>query len=653
IPTTLNLNAAQYITLHVAKFGSAFGSNFWSWFVQEVGPSSTPLGNTAQLVARPQYPGPTDLLQFFATVHTCKIAYKVMYDIDINAYLVREPLAVPPNWELNAALPALTSTGKPYYSTQEWFGFGDITVAFGEYDPANPNKHQDFRGKVRPYCGEITLPTVRVANPAGGNVFQDGADFISHSYLLYLIWQPWLGTALPTLTFDEMAVNIAMRMLSKKFDPALFGCPGCTGTLPTSTEIQDTADWYASAVKGIVDQGYIDMTSMTDWTNPAMAYGWAGAAIWYNRMVEVNGDFTDAVFNLPLVTKYPEIQEWIQEARAKENMSVTGANRFEPTLRNRDIKFSDAHEKEILKAMNQTYALWGGDPNIKPEESQNIVVDAINTVFQKSGLWSFQQNEAVHPLAGLIALGRSMLTHSVMAFAGGTALGVIPLLGAKGLLADAASGLSSAVLTIAYVGLSVGIILYYVVPFLPFIYFFFAVATWAKTIFEAMVGIPLWALAHLRYDGEGLPTRQSMFGYYLLVDIFLRPALTVFGLIASGVIFYALARTLNNTFDLVVSNLSGFDEATAKTLGAAAVGSLNFNRGPIDQMAFTLIYTVVVYMMGMSCFKLIDQIPNNALRSMGAGISTFASMIREDSGQRVSGAYMTGARLTGDEISGL
>ena len=62
--------------------------------------------------------------------------------------------------------------------------------------------------------------------------------------------------------------------------------------------------------------------------------------------------------------------------------------------------------------------------------------------------------------------------------------------------------------------------LFYIIPFMPFIYFFFAVGTWVKAIFEAMVGVPLWALAHIRIDGQGLPGDAAMNGYYLLLEIF-------------------------------------------------------------------------------------------------------------------------------------
>ena len=111
------------------------------------------------------------------------------------------------------------------------------------------------------------------------------------------------------------------------------------------------------------------------------------------------------------------------------------------------------------------------------------------------------------------------------------------------------------ILSTAFVGLTAGLVLYYIVPFLPFIYFFFAVATWVKSIFEAMVGVPLWALAHLRIDGEGLPGNSAANGYFLILEIFLRPILTIFGLIAATLIFTAQVRVLHFLWQIVTENL--------------------------------------------------------------------------------------------------
>ena len=49
-------------------------------------------------------------------------------------------------------------------------------------------------------------------------------------------------------------------------------------------------------------------------------------------------------------------------------------------------------------------------------------------------------------------------------------------------------------------------------------------------------------------------------------------------------------------------------------------------RGVIDTFFFTIIYAVLCYMIALSSFKLIDQVPNQILRWMGEQIKT----IQED-----------------------
>jgi hypothetical protein len=45
-------------------------------------------------------------------------------------------------------------------------------------------------------------------------------------------------------------------------------------------------------------------------------------------------------------------------------------------------------------------------------------------------------------------------------------------------------------------------------------------------------------------------------------------------------------------------------------------------------------YAIIVYMIGMSCFKLIDLVPNNILRYMGSNVSTFSDK-QEDPAQNL------------------
>ena len=192
------------------------------------------------------------------------------------------------------------------------------------------------------------------------------------------------------------------------------------------------------------------------------------------------------------------------------------------------------------------------------------------------------------------------------------------------------------------------------------------------TIFEAMVGAPLWALAHLRLDGEGLPGDSAMNGYYLIFEIFLRPVLSVFGLVAAMIIFTAQVRVLHFIWPIVISNAAGIEEASAVATNSGpgfgtntGVGRVEIPRGPVDQFFFTVIYTIIVYMMAIASFKLIDRIPDNILRFMGAGVSTFSDINADPTegltryaafggltvGQQLSGAAQQGSAELGGQLA--
>jgi len=225
---------------------------------------------------------------------------------------------------------------------------------------------------------------------------------------------------------------------------------------------------------------------------------------------------------------------------------------------------------------------------------------------------------------------------------------------------------SSFILSTAFVGLTAGLVLYYIVPFLPFVYFFFAVTSWVKSIFEAMVGVPLWALAHLRIDGEGLPGNSAANGYFLLFEIFLRPILTIFGLVAATLIFTAQVRVLHFLWSIVTENLTGFDNDP--TINVFGEGRIAFKRSIVDQFFFQVIYAIIVYMMAIAAFKLIDKIPDNLLRWMGSQVSAFGDMNQEDgveglsryaalsgatAGQSLARGVQTAAQQTGGSVGNL
>ncbi len=386
-------------------------------------------------------------------------------------------------------------------------------------------------------------------------------------------------------------------------------------------------------------------TAYSDYTQEMAELGWGGAGVWYNRIAEINGGWIDAVKGVPSFDKFPLVMEQIRAKKARENEHETWEI-YSPTVVGKEdtgpksftIDEGEEFVETIGKPLSDVYGWWNKDDvknpyNVTRLQMQNVFTAAMNMLLGTQGLASMRtSNRHLHPLAQLVAVGKGlvdsaifdMAASSVTAFLGG-ALGVFTK--TKG-IAGFADAVSKVFYSMAFMGLTAGFVLFYVLPFLPFIYFYFAVASWAKSIFEAMVGVPLWALAHLRIDGDGLPGDAAQNGYFLILEIFIRPILTVVGLVAAIGIFAVQVRILSLIWDLVAANAAGFTP-NADILGMGEVDDSDFRRGVVDQFFFTIIYAIICYMMALASFKLIDKVPDNILRWAGAGVSSFGDIDQE------------------------
>lgn len=394
--------------------------------------------------------------------------------------------------------------------------------------------------------------------------------------------------------------------------------------------------------------------------------GWAGAALWYHQIANVNGMFMSAIQNLPRPTKYPELMEMIAKQHKVEESNASWAERFNPMLADgRLATLPNPGDQYIAAALYSGFKMWGQgsvQSSAQTRGTGSVVIDTINMIFGTEGLYDLlegmQQGPSadgrtlnVHPLALLSSLGKGILDaamRNLLIGVVGQGIGEIVDDKAVGPLAKLFGDTAA---RIALIGISIGFVLYYVLPLLPFIYFFFGFSGWVKSVFEAMVAMPLWAVAHIKIDGEGLPGPWATNGYFLLFEIFLRPTLLIFGLLASLQIFTAMVHGLNDSFHIVVMNATGYD--IEQNLAAPTVslpnsnptgpqGTIDFLRGPLDEFFFTVIYAIIVYMLALGNFKMIDQVPNSILRWMGATVSTFKDNSGDPAGELAGKMYRSG-----------
>lgn len=669
LPINYGLNSGQYIVLYAAKFGSGFATNGWFQFNDTlragIGAGFNPTGERERLLAKPNPPSLMPIVQAMSLIHACAYAH---WKLDpqtgtfggilgsarppspgfyIRPYLVKQPQDWMPN-----PLPRMELTpGTSYEAALNFYNNSDIIIRFGRYDPNNTSYDKE-KGQVGKYCGDVRIPITYI-RPRNGPPMPGSADMMQEFYF-NLIKSMWFtdGTLMVDLAhrYMEFAINrapheqCAIGCGHGSLPPCNNGPNGCAAIQVTAQGRQTLLGVYKPFYESTIFQAWqVFNQSNTDieMQLTILDRGWAGAGIWYNKIAEINGVFATSITSQPYFETYPDVMDQVRRERKKADADLSSKMQFNPNLAdgNPVTLACPTNCLEVAKLMNDFFNWWNkDDPDMEKASktvSGSVINDVVGAIFGMSGLMEMRgANAHIHPLAQLASVGKSLVDSAIINIGGSTitagAGGLLRLIDShSGPLAGYASGI---MMTIAMLAMTVGFILFYVLPFLPFLYFFFAFGTWIKSIFEAMVGAPLWALAHLRIDGEGLPGDSASSGYFLIFEIFVRPILTVFGLVAAVLIFTAQVRMLNVLWELVTSSLTGFEGWTET--GPGAQQKVNYPgyiykvlpQNKIDEFFYTVVYAIIVYMMATASFKMIDKIPDQILRYMGAGVSAFSDI---------------------------
>lgn len=388
----------------------------------------------------------------------------------------------------------------------------------------------------------------------------------------------------------------------------------------------------------------------------AMARGWAAAGVWYNKIAQMNGTLVGAAWGFPAPTAAPRIVQ-LQAASQALNANTIQSMIQKQGGQNEMISMTSI-DKQSVDALVAELNKISNAQELRNAPTGNVFGDIINNLFGIDGLFNMNSpaNREAHPLAQLVGVGKGLIEASIRNLTAGVMFGGMGVLtatgagfakgmgsesGAAGLegITGIASSISGLMFTVATITLTAGFILYYVIPFLPFLYFFFAVGNWLKGVFEAMVGTPLWALAHLRIDGQGLPGEAAINGYFMLFEICLRPILIVFGLLASITIFAAMGAVLSEVYQTVIGNLTGANPEAGSS-------------SSIDKLFYTIMYAVVMYMMALSSFKLIDLIPQQIMRWMGTNASTFSDQAGDPAQTLTQYTAIAGSQIVGQVTGG-
>jgi conjugal transfer/type IV secretion protein DotA/TraY len=146
-----------------------------------------------------------------------------------------------------------------------------------------------------------------------------------------------------------------------------------------------------------------------------------------------------------------------------------------------------------------------------------------------------------------------------------------------------------------------GIILAFVLPMVPFVMWLAGVAGWFILVFEAIVAVPLWAFAHLTFQGDGLHGK-GLEGYSLLLNILVRPVLMLIGLFLGYYMFTCLSWLIFQSFGVAAHFVLADGYIVTNLLGAIVMISM-----------FVLLHLMVALL----SFRMISLFPHHVIKMIG------------------------------------
>ena len=166
-----------------------------------------------------------------------------------------------------------------------------------------------------------------------------------------------------------------------------------------------------------------------------------------------------------------------------------------------------------------------------------------------------------------------------------------------------------------------GLTIAFVLPMIPFAMWFAGVMGWIVLVCEAVIAVPLWMLAHMTFQGEGLHGRGAE-GYSLLFNVIFRPALMVVGLFLGYFVFASGSWLIRQGFGIAAGFTLSNGGLLTNWLGLVVMVSI-----------FVLMHVALAIM----SFRMISLLPHHLPKLIG-----FGSANRVDMDQYSRDAAMVG-----------
>ncbi len=611
VPIAGQLNSGQYIVVKTAELGSGLASQTWATFLTGM------LGSQPGTLPKVMGPSGKEVANKMIQMYACSIDYR--------ARLIRKAIFNP---ALLLSLPSFDADRMPTTWSMASIG-GRIGMKYSF------NMGSTLSGLDA--CGYVFIPDAPdAASPLAKNVYAAQRQVLVQN---------------ATHFYDAGAQILKFASSTE----------AAGGTYKNGTPIEigpmvvDAVNTYETemitAISALYDAAQADAADLTSVTQEDVVetmrqYGWAFAGAFLSTVERLQG-MVSSVFNSGVPSaQAPKVLDdnvlnRVDGLAGTLGLGATGARK--ETIEDLNL-FIDAMEAawtsgatstptaDSLKAA-QCASMLGASNAITNQKNPidwatdsaiDILFWFIDQAASANGVWksgpgtecdpgspgatrrtfslSVSFRDGAEVIQEIVRFGRAnidtglrLMAWGVLAVGGGIAS--IPFTGI-----GVAAGFILAALfeLIAQFFLALGTVFAFLLPLIPFIRFFFAVLVWIGEVIESVVAIPVVALAHLNPEGEGFLSQQAKRAYGFIFSIFLRPIMTVFGLIAGLLIFIIAANFMNYAYGIAV----------------AATGAMAFNHEVLTRLVFTILYVFTMFMCANICFSMITEFPNGAVAWM-------------------------------------
>lgn len=350
-------------------------------------------------------------------------------------------------------------------------------------------------------------------------------------------------------------------------------------------------------------------------------YGWILAGAYFNNIVHNNNKLHEGLSSYPV-------------ARGEVNPPFTNQT------------FADARQyliaNDVLNAAEEK-GVSGTTPGTQDENAGSndsgfgisaAIGNKLAQIVSDVNLFDLK-NDSRHPVIIVNEMGNRILTVWTTAMVATTSVAVaasaakeasqgevatIVTLGfskATGAAAAGTLGAISIIMQFLMIPISalmvVGFTCAYLIPMIPFIIWLGCIGGWLIQCVIALLAAPLWAIMHLHPNGDDLTGRGGN-GYTMLLGLLLRPALLIFGFIAS----IAMSAVLGEFINKIYFQVFAFS-------GQNVNGWMAF----ISLIAGTVIYAVIMFAFVNKTHAIMHIIPDELLKWIGGGGDALGSYAKE------------------------